>query len=213
VAGFTPPRIRARNARIAAIAKVHTSMPEASYMSTLAPAASVPAQPSANGEKVEYDHGLLRIRESTLVIGNSIYPIANISTITFSDLRTPVPKIVWILLGCGVICLPIGEAATVIGVLLLIAAAYFYTLYTNTKSAADFVLSVRMNGGNAAMVASNDEDFLKAIALELYEVIELEKASNTTFNISQRTMIDSITGSTVTIAGIQGDIVNNVPAS
>lgn len=180
-------------------------------MSTLAPAVPLPAQPSS--EKLEYDHGSLLIRENTLVIGNSIYPIANISTVTFSDLRTPVPKIVWILLAFGVICLPMGESATIVGFLLLIGAIYFYMLYFNTKSAADFVLTVRTNGGNAALVPSNDEDFLKAIALELYEVIELERASNTTFNIDQRVRIDRITKSRVKITGIEGDIADNVSAA
>jgi hypothetical protein len=179
-------------------------------MSTLAAAAQRIAQPEAESEKKHYDHGLLRIRENTLVIANSIFPIENISTITFSDLRTSVPRIVWVMLILGVICLPVGDAATAVGCLLLIAAGYFYMLYDNSKSAADFALSVRMNGGNVVEVASDDEEFLKAIALELYEVIELEKASNTTFNIDQKVMIDNITGSTVGITGIHGDIVNNV---
>ena len=65
--------------------------------------------------------------------------------------------------------------------------------------------------GNTAVVASNDVAFLKAIALELYEVIELEKASNTSFNIDQRVMIDNLTGSTLKVTGIKGDIVNHVP--
>jgi hypothetical protein len=182
-------------------------------MSTIAPAAPVPAQPGSNSEKVQYDHGLLRIRENTLVIGNSIYPIANISTITFSDLRTPIPNSVWICLVLGVICLPFGDAATLVGFILLGAAFYFWISHENAKSTADFALSIRMNAGNTVLVAANDGEFLKAIALELYEVIELEKASNTTFNIDQKVMVDSITGSTVRITGIHGDIVNNVPTA
>ncbi|HEU4885028.1 MAG TPA: DUF6232 family protein [Longimicrobium sp.] len=178
-------------------------------MSTLTPAAPLPPQPSS--EKTEYDHGSLRIREKTLVIGNSIYPISNISTVSFSDLRTPVPNIVWLLLALGVACLPMGAVVRGIGFLLLIGAVYFFMVYFNSKSDADFALSVRMNGGNTVLVTSDDGAFLKAIALELYEVIELEKASNTTFNIDQKVMIDSITGATVRIAGMQGDIVNNVP--
>jgi hypothetical protein len=179
-------------------------------MSTIAPAAPSHPQPAAN--RTEYEHGSLRIREKTLVIGNSIYPIANISTVTFSDLRTPFPRIVWITLMLGVLCLPIEGTARYAGVLLLVACGYLYMLHVNSRSAADFALSVRMNGGNTALVVSNDEDFLKAIALELYEVIELEKVSNTTFNIDQKVMIDNITRSTVRIAAFEGDIVNNVPA-
>jgi len=179
-------------------------------MSTLAPAAPVSPRPGPGSEKVKHDHGLLRIRENTLVIGNSIYPISNISTITFSDLRTPVPNSVWICLVLGVICLPFGDAATVLGFVLLSAAFYFWISYENAKSTDDFALSIRMNAGNTVLVTGNDGAFLKAIALELYEVIELERVSNTTFNIDQKVRIDSITGSTLRISGIQGDIVNNV---
>lgn len=181
-------------------------------MSTMAPAAPIPTPPSSNSEKIQYDHGLLRIRENTLVIGNSIYPIANISTITFADLRTPKPRIVWITFVLGLICLPFEEIA-VVGLILVCIAIYLAMVHENSRSAADFALSIRMNAGNTAVVSSNDGKFLKAIALELYEVIELEKPSNTTFNIDQKVRIDNITGSTLRITGIQGDIVNNVPAA
>lgn len=60
---------------------------------------------------------------------------------------------------------------------------------------------------------SDNGDFLWASALELYEVIEVEVPGNTTFNIDKSVRIDSLTGSTVRITGIHGDIVNNVQAA
>lgn len=176
-------------------------------MTTLAAAAQM-ATGQASG-KTEHNHGSLRIRANTLVIGNSIYPIANISRITLSDLRTPVPAFVWIMLGVGVLLLltVIGAA---VGVLLIAVACYMLYLNWKSKSAADFALSVQLNSGDTAVVLSNSGDFLKAIALELYEVIELEVPSNSTFNIDQSVRIDNVTRSTVAITGIQGDIVQNV---
>jgi hypothetical protein len=164
------------------------------------------AQPDRN----EYDHGSLRIRAKTLVIGNSIYPIENIARITFSDLRRPIPQYVWIMLAFCVVCLPLGGGATAVGVLLVALAGYLVYQTWLSRSAADYSLAIQMNSGNTAMVMSNKGDFLKAIALELYEVIELNKPSNTTFNIDQKLMIDNATGTTIRITGIQGDIVNNV---
>jgi hypothetical protein len=166
---------------------------------------------SSDPGKKQFDHGVLKIRENTLVIGDAIYPIANVSTINILE-RKGVPLVVWIYLGLG--------ALVFLSPWLRIAAFGFWFLalvafvrYMITRPSTQYLLAIQMNGGNVANVASDNEEFLKAIALELYEVIELEIASNTTFNIDQRVRIDAITGSTVGITGIRGDIVNNVQAA
>lgn len=172
-------------------------------------AAQIASQAPSN--KREFDHGELRIRGNTLVIGNSIYPVDNISTITFSDLRKPVPMFVWICLGLGVFCvLILGEGARVLGLVLVAFAVYMLYLNWKSRAAADYGLSIHMNGGNTGVVLGNDGDFLKAIALELYEVIELEKTSHATFNIDRNIMIDNITNSVVPVGEVTGDIVNHV---
>lgn len=176
-------------------------------MTSLATAAAELA--GSPGDKREFDHGELRIRANTLVIGNAIYPIENISAVTFSDLRKPVPVIVWIILGIGVVCM-LTVVLAIIGLPLVGFAAYLLYLNWKSKAAADFALAIQMNGGNSAEVMSNNEAFLKGIALELYEVIEFEKVSNTTFNIDRSIKIDNITGSVVPVGGVNGDIVNNV---
>jgi hypothetical protein len=178
-------------------------------MSSLATAAAQIVSPGQSDRR-EFDHGELRIRSNTLVIGNSIYPIDNISTITFSDLRKPVPPIVWVILGVGVLCMFMGRLMAFFGFLLVAIAGYLLYLNWMSRSAADYSLTVHMNGGNNAVVLGNNGGFLKAIALELYEVIELDKASNTTFNIDRSIKIDNITGSVVPVGGVNGDIVNNV---
>jgi|GEM_PF-2789305 len=181
---------------------------EDSIMTSLATAAAELAG-SAPGDKREFDHGELRIRANTLVMGNSIYPIENISAVTFSDLRKPVPVIVWIILGVGVMCM-LTFVLAILGLPLVAFAVYLLYLNWKSKAAADFSLAIRMNGGNSAKVMSNNAAFLKGIALELYEVIEFEKVSNTTFNIDRSIKIDNITGSVVPVGGVNGDIVNNV---
>jgi Family of unknown function (DUF6232) len=179
-------------------------------MSTLAAAVQQLAD-RAGSEKQEYDHGSLKIRANTLVIGNSIFPIANISRIDFSDLRNPVPLHVWIMLGAGVLGLFMGDTMAAMGVLLLLIAGFL--LYRNwmARSAADYALTVEMNSGYTPVILGNNGDFLKSIALELHDVIEYERPSNTTFHIDQSLRVDNITGSRVSVTGIQGDIVNNVP--
>lgn len=160
----------------------------------------------------KYDHGELKIRANTLVIGDAVYPIANVSVITLEDLRRPIPSWVWVMGGISVILILTQSVWALLGGMLLVLTVTLILKTLMLRSAADYSLNVRMNGGNTAVVLNNDADFLKSIALELYEVIELEKASNTTFNIDQRVLIDTMTGSTLALTGIHGDIVNQIPA-
>lgn len=179
-------------------------------MSTFAAVAERITQPQAASDKTEHDHGSLQIRANTLVIGNSIYPVANISAITFSDLRNPVPLFVWIMLGAGVLGIVMGDTMALLGLALLAAAAWLLYLNRTARSAADYSLTIQMNSGRTAVVMSDDGNFLKAIALDLYGVIEFERPTNSTYNIDQSVRIDSMSGSTVGITGIRGDIVNAV---
>jgi len=177
-------------------------------MSTLAVAERIASQ--ALPQKDEFARGVLKIRGNTLVIGNSIYAIDNISTITFADLRKPVPVIVWIILVVGAVLTFKGGLAAIVGFPLLgIAASLLYVNWTS-RAGADYGLSIRMNGGNTAAVLGNNVEFLKAIALELYRVIETAKSSYTTFNIDSSIKLDNITGSVIPIGKVKGDIVNNV---
>ena len=176
-------------------------------MSTLAAAAKLLG---SSDSKREYDHGSLKIRANTLVIGDAIYPIANISTISLWE-RKGVPLIVWISLGLGLLLMPTN--GRLLGFGLWLYAGLIWVRYFLSRPSSRYALAIHMNGGNTASIASDNGDFLKAIALELYEVIELEVPSNTTFNIDQSVRIDNVTGSTVGITGIQGDIVNNVQAA
>lgn len=165
---------------------------------------------SSPDEKREFDHGELRIRGNTLVIGNSIYPLQNISTISFADLRRPVPGFVWMILGTGLLFLLLGGFWAFLSLPILMIGLHLLYVNWKSKADADFGLMIRMNGGNNAVVMGNNEDFLKRIALELYEVIEFEKVSNATFNIDRSIKVDNISGSVIPIGGVSGDIVNNV---
>lgn len=135
-------------------------------MSTLAVAERIASQ--ALPQKDEFAHGDLKIRGNTLVIGNSIYAIDNISNVTFADLRKPVPVIVWILLLTGGVLVLRGGLFAITGFMLVALAAYLVYLNWVSRAAADYGLSIRMNGGNTAAVLGNNVEFLKAIALELY---------------------------------------------
>jgi hypothetical protein len=167
---------------------------------------------ASDPERKQFDHGSLKIRENTLVIGDAIYPVSSISSINVWE-RKGVPLLVWILLGLGFLMLLLPSPMRYLSSFFWFLAFTSFVAYLWMRPSTRYSLAVHMNGGNTAQVASDDEAFLKAVALELYEVIELEVPSNTTFNIEQSVRIDSVTGSTVGVSGIHGDIVNNVQAA
>jgi hypothetical protein len=159
----------------------------------------------------KYAHGELRVRANTLVVGEAVYPVENISAVVLQDLRRPVPLFVWIMGAASVVLFVMGEYWTLLALPLLAMTILLLVQNFASRSAADFGLNVRMNGANTAVVLSDDQAFLKRIAQEIYEVIELGKQSITTFSIDNRVVIDSVTNSTLDITGMRVHPVDPVP--
>jgi Family of unknown function (DUF6232) len=160
--------------------------------------------------KKEFDHGSLQIREKTLVIQNVIYPIANISRIEVSQVKEPFPIFLAGLLAWGG-SLVLSIVAAWLGVI-VIAGALIALWLRYASAETKYALAIQMNGKAEALVLNRDREFLMTISTQLYEVIELEKSVNTTFNIDQKVRIDQITGSTVSVAGYRAEGVSRVQA-
>lgn len=179
-------------------------------MNTLAPLA--PLLPQADAGKREFRGGSLTIRDKTLVVGNTIYSIGNVSSISLMDLRKELPFGFWAALVVAALFLVAGGDLRGLCILFLLLAGGVYIHHQWNRSAADYLLTISMNSGSTAGVFSNQADFLKDIALELYRVIELNFSSNSVFNIDRSVKLDGITGSTVSVGHVSGDLVNTVLA-
>ena len=161
----------------------------------------------------EFRSGFLVVREKTIIIGNSVYSVRNISSVTISDLSYTKPFPRWVLvcaaLGCMLVSAASGSSG-VTGTVLLLVAILGFAYYVKTRSIPQFVLSIRMNAGTTAGIVSGSVDFLKQIATVVYDAIDYDVPRNVTFNLDERIAIDNISGSVVSVGASQGDLVNQV---
>ncbi len=169
--------------------------------------------PNAEDKDEEYKHGLVAIRDKAFIIANSIYQIANISTVSVADLSTtkPIPAPFWLLLLGGLFLFfqPTQELQGV-GLALLIGSGYYFYRYWKSKHVSRFALSILMNAGNTLSIFSDDLPLLKSIAFGLFQVMNYDEVRNLTFNLDNRQIVNGVSDSVVNLGQVSGDIVNNV---
>jgi hypothetical protein len=179
-------------------------------MSTLSPVSPLA---SAGPGTAEYKHGILRIQGRTLTIGNSIYQISNISSVSVTDVSStkPIPVYLWVITAFGFLFLWFDSwMFKMMGVLGLGFAVLLFYRHWESRNVARFILSVVMNAGTRVAILSDDINFLKQIVLILEDVIERKKDGNLTLNLDQRQIFDNITNSNVVVGAVSGDVVNHV---
>lgn len=180
-------------------------------MTTSSPASPLTATES--GRTNEYKHGILKIRGRTLTIGNSMYQISNISSVSITDVSStkPIPTYLWMLMAFGFLFLWMDSGMfKLMGVVGLAFAGFLFYRHWESRNVARFILSAVMNAGTRVAILSDDIGFLKQIMLVLDDVIERRKDSNYTFHLDQRQIFDNITNSNVVVGAVSGDVVNHV---
>ncbi|MBB6068777.1 hypothetical protein HNQ61_000388 [Longimicrobium terrae] len=179
-------------------------------MSLLGPLEKLIPQPDP--EKRDFKSGLLEIRDKTIKLGDNVYSIANIASISVLDLRTPVPWIFWLLLGVAALAVMYGGRASFAAVPALYCALAVFIKHWLEKSAADFKIVVSMNSGGSASIFSDEQEFLSSIAAELYGVIELGIPSHAAYNIDQNVRLEGVAGSPIIVSGVASGAISNVLA-
>jgi hypothetical protein len=180
-------------------------------MNTMSPVS--PLASTESGRTSEYKHGILRIRGRTLTIGNSMYQISNISSVSITDVSStkPTPMYLWMIMAFGFLFLWMDSGMfKLMGVVGLGFACFLFYKHWESRNVARFILSAVMNAGTRLAILSDDINFLKQIVLVLDEVIEQRKDSNVSFHLDQRQIFDNITNSNVVVGAVSGDVVNHV---
>lgn len=168
--------------------------------------------PQHDPEKRDFKTGNLEVRDNTIKIGENVYSIRNIASISVLDLRNALPWMFWILLVVAASAVWYGGLASLAAVPALYGAAIMLIRYWLEKSAADFKLAISMNSGGSASIFSDDEAFLNAIAENLYGVIELGLPSHAVYNIDQNVRLEGVDGTPIIISGVAGGPISNVLA-
>lgn len=166
------------------------------------------------GNVREIKTSLLKVRGKTLVFGNSIYQIPNLSGIEVINLSTTrsLPKYFWVIPIIGLGLLLIGYLWSIAtGVLLLGASGYWFYVYLQNRLNKSYGLRIILNAGTAPVIVANDEEFLKRVAFALYNIMNNDEFRDMTFNIDRRKIdVKGVSGSTVVVGSVSGDIVNSV---
>lgn len=162
---------------------------------------------------------ILKIRGKTLIFGNSIYQIPNISSLEVVDLSTvkPIPKYFLWLLIIGLVLLFIPNAGLrILGVVILGVLGWLFYRFQQNKNRSRYGLSIRLNAGTQTIIVGDNLDFLKEVMLVLYNIMNTDELRAVNFSFDQRCIEDkSITiqkmmGSSLITGNVQGDVVNNV---
>jgi hypothetical protein len=167
---------------------------------------------------------LLKVIDNTLVFDNTVYQIGNISTVALADLtevyaiNTSVPSWYWFLLALGFILI----AFYGLGILILIYVGWLFLQHRNlekSRTVEKYGLSIGMNSGEGVILTSNSKDFVLAIVLALYSIMNTKEAKALAFNFDtlkidriedKSIKIEKSYGSAVISGQITGDVVNNV---
>ena len=180
--------------------------------------------PDETSQTNEIKTSIIKIRGKTLIFGNVVYQINNITSIGLVDLTTtdikPMPKLFVALPVIGFLFLFIPyEMAKVFGVLLILLG--FWLIYQHnqnkTKTREKYGMTIYTNSGTKTIFMSKSQDFIKRVILTLYNVMNSEELKAINFNFDTLDMsvdksigIGTNIGSPVVSGHIGGDIVNEV---
>jgi Family of unknown function (DUF6232) len=164
---------------------------------------------------------LIKIVDNTLVFGNTVYQVRNISSVTLADLtetyavNSKVPTWYWFLVALGVVLLFVAF----IGIFVLGYVGWLFWKHSQldkSKTVEQYGLKLMMNSGEYMIFTSRSKDFVLSIILSIYKILNSEEPKALTFNfetlqIEDKSInIEKSYGSSVVSGQVTGDVVNNL---
>ena len=169
-----------------------------------------------NNSRKDIKTSLLKIRRKTMVFGNTIYQISNISQISVIDLSTTksIPWYFWGFLVPILTMILIGFISSSIEIIIaglfpLVIPGYILFSYIKNRYDEKYGLLITLNAGSMTALVSNDEEFIKKVAVIINDVINNEEERSITFNFDNR-RVEGVSDSAVVLGDVSGDIVNKI---
>lgn len=165
----------------------------------------------------EVKPSIIKVRGKTLVFGNVVYQIHNISSIGLVDLTTtrPIPKYFWGLLVAGILLVltPIIQPR-ILGFICLIFVAWLFYNHFLSNTTERYGLTIYTNAGTKTIFVSRSEDFIKKVILSLYDVMNDDEPKAINFNFETLSIdrsetsiqIDKNIASPINLGYVEGDI-------
>ncbi|BAY17372.1 hypothetical protein NIES21_32090 [Anabaenopsis circularis NIES-21] len=180
--------------------------------------------PDEPTQPTEIKTSIIKIRGKTLIYGNVVYQIHNITSIGLVDLTTtvikPMPKLFIVLPIIGILFLFIPSSiAILIGILLIALGAWLIYQHNlnKTKITERYGMTIYTNSGTKTILTSRSEDFIKQVILTLYSVMNSDDFKAISFNFETLDMsvdnsikVGKNIGSSLNTGTVGGDIVSQV---
>ncbi|OZH53616.1 hypothetical protein AFK68_16430 [Hydrocoleum sp. CS-953] len=132
---------------------------------------------STSTEQVEIQTSIIKIRGKTLIYGNVVYQISNITSIGLVN-RTTVkqtPKWYWSLPFVGFMLLLVPDIyARIFGALIMALGIWLLYQHHINKTSGKYGMTIYTNSGDKRTFVSRSEDFIKKVILVLYNVMNGE---------------------------------------
>ena len=161
-------------------------------------------------ETKEIQGGMLKARGKTLIFGNTIYQISNISVVDVVDMVKPLPWLALVIGLVGVLMIAYYDERIIGTTLLVIAVAWIY-YWSSTRQRTGLLIVTNAGPVGSVLIVSKNREFTKRVALTLRNIMDSED-EHIVANFSMDTYkIEGASNSAVVVnSNVRGDLINGV---
>ncbi|MDJ0556628.1 MAG: DUF6232 family protein [Microcoleaceae cyanobacterium MO_207.B10] len=160
--------------------------------------------PKDSKEPVKVKTSVIKVRGKTIIVGNSVYQIHNITSLSFVDLTTEEKKTkqyfkyYFISLFIGIVLLLVPNITVrILGLLILAVDILLFVKNHRNKITERYGLVIEGNSGYKNIIVSPNKFWIQTVIVELWDVINSgpEKLKSLTFDFDNYSITSSILGS------------------
>lgn len=169
--------------------------------------------PKDDKEPVKVKTSLVKVRGKTLIYGDSVYQIHNITSLSFVDLTTEkkIPRYYFILLFIAIVLLMIQDTtARILGLLMLAVDIWLFIQHQRNKIFERYGMRMRLNSGEQIILVSSSAEWIIEVIVSLYEVMNTEELKSFNLNFDRSIKVEKSIGSSFVSGSVGGDVVSSI---
>ncbi|NEO88997.1 MAG: hypothetical protein F6K56_01440 [Moorea sp. SIO3G5] len=181
--------------------------------------------PDDVSEQTEVQTSFLKIRGKSLIFGNVVYQIHNITSIglvylsrnaTYKKPMTKLSIVLFIIMIIALATVLYGFSSNIIVVIAIGAWLIYDSKKTINKKIKKYGMTIYTNNGLNKILVSRDKEFIQKVILSLYGVMNSNEPKAINYNFETLDMseqsieIKNNIGSPVVSGNVEGDVVSRV---
>jgi hypothetical protein len=169
---------------------------------------------SSISEAKELTTDIIKIRGGAILLTDKIMQIRNIASIEVVSLAASFPWIAPLLILIGLFSFRNGGIITIIALAVAGWGGFLIYKYYERRNARGLLLLLNSGLDSSTLITGVSFDFLKQIALTLYNIIDTGEEHNVDIYVDQKKItevtIKEVSHSVISLGAVTGDIVNSV---